>query len=119
MTRKILHSILATALVIEVLAVSILADKCQEHKPTDVSIWFSIVLYSIFTIVLAAAVRLVAAIFSRRIRTSIAKHPVIHLIWFGFVAAFFILLFFARAQTRTLSFNTVPPNMRIGCTLVS
>jgi hypothetical protein len=96
-----------------ILAVSTLAYNCQEHKPSDLPLWFFVVLYSIDTIMLGAAERLDGAIFSRQIRMSISKHPVVHLVWIGF-AAFFVFCIFARTQTRALSFITVPLGTRLG-----
>ena len=112
---KTLQSIAGVALVIEVLVVSIVANHFEDNARLN-PMWFDIVVWLVFTILIAAAVRIVAAAFSRHIRTLIMKHPIAHMVWFGFVLAVVVFAFFAGAETRALGFGSMPPPKEIGAT---
>jgi hypothetical protein len=47
---------------------------------------------SVLAVPISALVRLIAAGFSKRVRNSIALHPVAHLIWFGAGIAIVVLV---------------------------
>jgi len=53
-------------------------------------IWF--LLFAIGLVPLTTAGELVAALFSKRVRTFIVRHPFAHFVWFGFTILCILLL---------------------------
>ncbi len=94
--------------VVAIIVGAMIADIVPEIAGVDAEVcgvvWFLLVL----ALVLSAAVRLIAAVFSTSIRGSIKVHPVSHAIWFG--AALGMTLFILalpRIKTK-LSFRESP-----------